>query len=329
VGWMVPSELSGSGLIVHHWDTDGICSARLLLERLTGEVDNFTPEIGNYYLTEEELSRAARYDYVVVADMALPEEDILRLSREAEVIIFDHHIQREIGAVNHHNPVGGGADPEDYPSTSWVVNECFGNGVNLYALLGIVGDLEHRIKENKRFWPVITTFCGENGLTFGDLLRMTMLLDSNYRLGDKRAVEEAPRALLGHDGPSYILGNGGWSENLVLLEEEVRRLMDEPAETVRGTLMKRMDTGFNIISTVTRRLAWETGKDIVVVNTGFYADRAQIYVRSGSVDLGPLIQRGRELGLRVGGKREVLGAIVPEDRVEAFEEILEFLELDG
>ncbi len=67
-----------------------------------------------------------------------------------------------------------------------------------------------------------------------------------------------------------------------------------------------------------------------MVNTGFYSDRAQIYVRSGSVNLGPLILRGRELGFRVGGKSEVLGAIVPEDGVEAFvEEILEFLELDG
>jgi len=44
-------ELNGKGLLIHHWDTDGICSARLILESLRDkEIINVTPKIGNYYL---------------------------------------------------------------------------------------------------------------------------------------------------------------------------------------------------------------------------------------------------------------------------------------
>jgi len=51
-------DLEGKGLIIHHWDTDGICSAKLLIEYLKDkQIDNKTPVIGNYYLTDEELSK--------------------------------------------------------------------------------------------------------------------------------------------------------------------------------------------------------------------------------------------------------------------------------
>jgi single-stranded DNA-specific DHH superfamily exonuclease len=63
-------ELDGSGLLIHHWDTDGICSARLLLEKLTNKkIVNVTPELGNYFLTEEELSAYTAYDFIFVVDI--------------------------------------------------------------------------------------------------------------------------------------------------------------------------------------------------------------------------------------------------------------------
>ena len=47
-------NLQGKGLIIYHWDTDGICSARLLLKHLHDKnIDNKTPELGNYYLTKK------------------------------------------------------------------------------------------------------------------------------------------------------------------------------------------------------------------------------------------------------------------------------------
>ena len=319
-------ELHGRGLIIHHWDADGICSARLLLEHMRREVDNRTPRIGSYHLTEEELEESSTYDLVIVVDMALPEGEILRLAEDAEVVIFDHHLQPEIGAVAHHNPVIRGASPEEYPSASWVVNECLGNEVNLYALLGVVGDREDRIRENEVFWSIISDYCGENGLEFGEMLRMAHLLDSNYKLGDRGAVEEAPRLLLGCSGPEDILGNPEWNENLRILAEEIQRQLDAPSEEVRGVVVKRMDTGYNVISTITRRLAWEGGRDTVVVNTGLFEDADQVYARSRGRDMGPIIRRGRALGFRAGGKEDVLGAVVPKEKTEAFlKEIIDFL----
>jgi hypothetical protein len=40
----------------------------------------------------------------------------------------------------------------------------------------------------------------------------------------------------------------------------------------------------------------------------------------------PMIQRGKDLGFKCGGKKEVLGAIVPKEKSDSFvQEILEFL----
>jgi len=43
-------------------------------------------------------------------------------------------------------------------------------------------------------------------------------------------------------------------------------------------------------------------------------------------DAEPIIQKGKQLGYRCGGKKEVLGAIVPKDKTDSFvKEILYFL----
>lgn len=320
-------ELHGRGLVLHHWDSDGICSARLLLEQMRGWlVDNRAPRIGRYHLSEEELDKFSGYDFIIVVDIALPEGEILRLAEGAEVIIFDHHLGPEIWAVAHHNPIIKGAPLEAYPSSSWVVKEYLNNEVDLYALLGVVGDREERIKENPILWPIISGYCKRNDLDFEELLRMVHLLDTNYKVGDRKAVEEAPRLLLDYGSPGDLLGNPQWNGNLRILDYEIKRQLDAPSEEVRGVALKRMDTGYNIISTVARRLAWEGGRDTVVVNTGFFEDADQIYARSGSRDMGLIIRRGRALGLRVGGKGDVLGAVIPKGKTEAFlDEIIDFL----
>jgi hypothetical protein len=320
-------ELQGYGLLIHHWDTDGVCSARLLLERLPKNVVNKTPVLGNYFLTEEELTSYASYDFVIVVDMALPEEQIKRLSKSSQVLIFDHHLQQPILGVNHHNPIGEGQDPLLYPSASWIVNDFLGNPVNLFALLGIVGDHEKRIQTNKEFYSKITDFCAQKHFTFDDLLMMVYLLDSSYKIGDRKAVEEVPQLLLEYTDCRRILQNVRWKNNLVLLENEIEKLVDAPGEEKQGILLKRIHTKFNIISTVTRRIAWDSGKDTVVVNTGFFKDNDQVYVRSGK-NLQPLIQQGKMLGYRCGGKPEVLGAVLPKERTESFvQEILRFLSI--
>ena len=319
-------ELKGKGLLIHHWDTDGICSAKLLLEKLKDkDIDNRTPTLGNYFLTEEELDEYSKYDYVIVADMSLPEKNILSLAENAKVMIFDHHLGKVITQVFHHNPVIKGENPDKYPSASWIVNDYLGNDINLYALLGIIGDHEQKIKNNPEFINKINQFCQENNLTFEDMHKMAYLLDSNYKLGDKKTVENAPHLLLNISSAEEILNNPVWNENLTKLDNEMTRILNLPGDEINGILLKKINTSFNIISTITRKIAWDSGKNTIVVNTGFFNDKDQIYMR-GKKTAEPMIQRGKDLGFKCGGKKEVLGAIVPKNMTDSFvNELLEYL----
>ena len=319
-------ELQGSGLLIHHWDTDGICSARLLLERLSNKnLVNTTPELGNYFLTERELSSYSSYEFIIIADMALPEDNVHRLAKHAKVLIFDHHLQQPIQGVFHCNPISVGEPPEHNPSASWIVNQYLRNSVNIFALLGVVGDHEQRIQANKEFYQKITEFCETQGFTFDELLQMVYLLDSNYKIGDRKAVEEAPHHLLEYTDAHRILQNVRWKNNLTLLDNEISKWVTASGEEKQGVLLKRIHTGYNIISTVTRKIFWTTRKDTVIVNTGFFKENDQIYVRSGK-NLQPLIQQGKTFGYHCGGKTEVLGAVVPKERTETFiQDILRFL----
>ncbi len=320
------SALSGKGLLIHHWDTDGICSAKLLLEHLSGkEIINKTPELGNYFLTENELEEYSKYDFVIITDMSFPENNILKLAENAKVMIFDHHLGKVIEKVYHHNPVIKGENPDKYPSASWIVNDFLGNKINLFALLGIVGDHEQKIKNNKDFYNKIIDFCNENNLKFEDLLKMVYLMDSNYKLGDKTTVEKAPHLLLSNGSASDILNNKIWNENLSKLNEEITKILEKPSDEISGIILKKINTPYNIISTITRKIAWETGKNTVVVNSGFFNNKDQIYMRSIK-NAEPMIQRGKSLGFKCGGKKEVLGAIVPKNKTDSFvQEIIEFL----
>ena len=319
-------ELKGRGLLIHHWDTDGICSARLLLEHLSGkDIVNRTPVLGNYYLTEDELAECVTFDFVIVLDMALPEENIRRMAKNARVMIFDHHLGKEIKSVFHHNPVIKGENPDEYPSASWIVNTFLKNEVDLFTILGIVGDHEQKIKKNTIIYPIIEQFCKENNLSFEELLQMCYLLDSNYKLGDKQAVEQAPHLLLRMTSAADILHNTRLNANLTTLNEEITRQLNQPVDEINGTILKKINTSYNIISTITRKVAWDSGKNTVVINTGFFNDKDQIYMRS-TKNAEPMIQRGKDYGFKCGGKKEVFGAIVPKEKTDSFvEELIEFL----
>ena len=318
--------LQGKGLLIHHWDTDGICSAQILLDYLSEKnIINKTPQLGNYFLTENELDQYSVYDYVIIADMSLPKDNVLRIAKNAKVLIFDHHLGQVIKEVIHQNPIIKGEKPDEYPSASWIINRYLNNSINLYALLGIVGDHEQKIKNNHRIFNIITEFCNDHNLTFNDMLKMVYLLDSNYKIGDKKAVEKAPTLLLNYTSPSDILENRQWNENLKKLNKEITKQLEKVSDEINGTILKKINTSYNIISTITRKIAWDSGKNTLVINTGFFKDMDQIYMRSKK-NAESMIRRGKDLGFKCGGKKEVLGAIVPKDKTDSFvEEIMEFL----
>ena len=154
---------------------------------------------------------------------------------------------------------------------------------------------------------------------------MVYLLDSNYKLGDKQAVEHAPHDLLKIDNPTAILEHKTWNTNLTKLENEMKKQLAIPENEIDGILIKHIDTPYNIISTITRKVAWASGKNTIVINPTYFPDKTQVYVRS-TFNIEPMIARGKELGFKCGGKKEVLGAIIPKEKTDAFvEEIVSFL----
>lgn len=320
-------NLKGKGLLIHHWDTDGICSAKLILDFIGGKiVSNKTPVLGNYFLTEEELKACKGFDFIIIVDMSLPEQNILRLAEHAEVFIFDHHLGNVIDRIFHHNPVIKGENPDEYPSASWIVNDYLNNDVNLYALLGIIGDHEQKIKTNNHFSTIIEDFCNEHNLSFEDLHNMAYLLDSNYKKGDKKAVEQAPYYLQQHPGPNAILENETWKNNLKELDKEVNSIVEGSIEQLDNIIMKTIHTKSNIISTITRKLAWMNNQDTIVINKGYFDDEDQLYVRTINNDMQPMIQKGKQYGFKCGGKKEVLGAILPKQKTESFvNELVDYL----
>lgn len=320
-------KVNGKGLLIHHWDTDGICSAKLILDRIEDKItENRTPILGNYFLTEEELNECTGFDFIIIVDMNLPEQNILTLAKKADVFIFDHHLGNVIETVFHHNPVIKGENPDEYPSASWIVNDYLGNDVNLYALLGIIGDHEQKIKNNQQFSKIINEFCHKNNITFDDLHKMAYLLDSNYKKGDKTAVEKAPHFLKNHPGPTAILNHDTWNRNLVELDDEIKTILQEPVNKTDSIIKKTLHTKSNIISTITRKIAWTNNQDTIVINKGYFDQEDQLYVRTVNNDMQPMIQKGKEYGFKCGGKKEVLGAILPKEKTESFvDEIVTYL----
>ena len=317
---------SGRGLMIHHWDADGICSAALLLRHRFRGYANWTPTIGAFYLSREQLDYARQFNEVVVVDMALPEADVEALTEGCRVTVYDHHHQAPLRSVEHINPVAHGSDPDNYPSCTWVVKKSLGLPVTLPVVLGLVGDREKKLKESPAFWGVVQWYAAESRLTFEELHGMVQLIDSCYKVGDRDAVIEAPRLLADIEGPDAITGNMAWQRNMETFEGELERILEAPPVERESVLYLELDTRFSVISTVTRRVAWETGRDTVVVNRGFFEEEDQVYSRSSRLDMQPMIDSARERGFNAGGKKDVLGAIVPKADTDSFvKELVEYM----
>jgi len=314
----IPS-LINMRLILHHWDTDGICSAALLYNE---ESKNMTPIIGNYFLTDDEIERISQFDEIYIADLALHEDSLKKLVEVARVKVFDHHLTKKIDGVEYINPIMNGKEEEEYPSASWIVGE-FLEKENILSFLGAVGDWEERIKQTK-FYSKLQKFMKKEGISFKEMLEMVSLLDSNYKMGNKKEVEKAVSMLWKADDiANFILNNRKWRENKRKIEEEIIKAIDEEEIIIRGIRIKEIDCPYNIISTVARRL-WNGKEYVIVVNKGYFEKECQVYVRGENV--AHLIKMAHQLGYIAGGKKNVMGAIVPKQECNEFiEKILEVI----
>ncbi len=315
-------------LIIHHWDTDGICSASLLRDELRqADVFNLVPTIGTYQISERILGEAAGdWDAIIIADIKLPHKDFrtLREVTAASILLFDHHMGETPDGVANLRSASEEIGPASHPSTTWLVKELLQLPISLRSLLGIVGDRGFMELSGGPAREDAMQFLSRLGLDERVLLKMTDLLDSNARVGEVSLVEEAVVELskMGED-PKAILSHPIWTRNAEILEQEITRQMEmeDPSEWRDGVVVRELNSKFDIVSAVARKSAWSGKCRIAVaVNAGFLPDQAQIYVRRGTgwIDAPAIMRMAHERGYSAGGKEEVVGVVVPKDEAGIF-----------
>lgn len=297
-------------LVVHHWDTDGVCSAALLKDYI-GAQKFMTPTIGNYYLTDKEILRIKeeKPDLIVIADMALPKENIIRLMEVAgvPVVMFDHHHQDKIEEIMHVNPGIG------HYSAGWVINEYFEKEQNILSVLGAIGDKETAVKADNDVQNVLSAA----GITFEEATRIVELIDSNYILMDKEKVSKAVEIIYNNkEKIKKLLDNEIFLDNVKQIEAEYNSQLGKESEEKDNLLIHKIHTDLNLISKITRKISADNPKKVVLIIND-KPELTNIYLRRKNypIDLRELIEIFKEWGLNVGGKKEVLGAYVPKDMV--------------
>jgi hypothetical protein len=317
----------GDTLLIHHWDTDGICSAALILEYFEGRnIDNWVPTLGTFYLEYDDIQLAWKYDNVIICDISLPASDVVKIAEKSKVTMIDHHHQEPIKEISHINPVAFGARGDSFPSCTWVLKEYMELPISLKVVLGLVGDREQKIKENNKLWQVLEGFMDEEGYSFEQLLELVYRIDASYKVGNRESVIKAPRLLMRYRNFKDIIQNKEWENYLIKLKEKMETVLTEPPHMIDGLQVKVINTPYAIVSQVTRRIAWNSGKDVVVINKGFFEEDDQFYVRSSSVDMHGLIEIAKDYGYSAGGKTDVLGAVIPKEKTDEFmKETIEYL----
>ncbi|ASJ10314.1 DHH family protein [Thermococcus sp. P6] len=305
-------------VLIHHWDTDGVTSAALLVKALNlEEFENLTPPIGEFRFDGRIKRAIERAERIYVLDLNLPHE-VEGIGKE--VIFMDHHIQPRIRnpKVRQINPSLGG---KYYPSCSLVISEHFGIW-NVWSALGAVGDVGERAFELEKVRELLE----KEGVTEGEALRMVELIDSNYISMDREGVEEAVGILLRKEAKE-LLDYDPWVQKARAIGEAIEDAISE-AEERNGFAIVHFESPFNIISKVARRLVWEMNyRGALVVNENFHG-KAQVYFRisgeeAGRIGMGEVIERVKALGVNAGGKGEVLGCICDRDRISDVLSIIE------
>lgn len=327
------TETASDLLLFHHWDTDGIASAALILESLENRnvnVETFTPSIGNYLIDRKDRERIRRIDpdEVIVVDMALPEDSVEFLKEFGEVQIFDHHLQDKHDVGLHYNPIIEGASPEEYPSATWVISEFLDRDMDFLSILGAFGDREEKLKDNDLVMETVEEVLSSIDSEFEELLNCAESIDTLYKVGDREAVAKMPFFLKDVKEPEKVLGREDLQENKrnlkQAIEEEVEGSLEEIKEDV---LYREMSSPYNIISTVTRRLAWSReDKKVVVSNSEYQSGKTQIYIRGPLENSETVIEEMKGRGYSAGGKSDVVGMVVPEeDEEEVLSDIFDML----
>ena len=296
-------------MILHHWDTDGICSASLLMDKY-GKQENFTPKIGNYFLDDEDLSALRNYDRIIITDMNLA--NARELCDFADVTIYDHHIAKRVECAEHINPY---LDGKTYPSATLVIYEKLELPLDHRIILGMVGDVGKKILERPEK-DIVERYLTDSGRKFEEIEKASLLLDSSYKMFKRQEVLEN---VFTADDLDAILNSEKLRKNQETLEKEIEALVSEAEDIGKLTVLK-MRTEHHIISAVAREIAWGMGKTALVLNEK--SDRDEIYLRSPHTDVSKYIDLAKSRGYNAGGKKEVVGVVLPRGEGRRFFEEL-------
>lgn len=311
-------------LIIHHWDTDGIASACILMRELEkmgcGEIDNCIPPLGEYEMRDEwiRVTGIDPPDLVITADLCIPRDNLLKIRDgiDREIVMFDHHARSPVAEDDIHFVNYASLRNEEWVSNTLVLNKFFGRDEDVLSALGVVGDKGRKAEGYRDVWPPFERDLRSAGSDLKTLLRATELLDSCYKSGRRKAAVRRPWLLKNKRRGGIvdaILGD----EELRTFDEEIRQIIEtlsgEEPERRGAVLFKRIDSGFQIISALTRKLSDLYPDDEVVVNGGVFEDKSQLYLRSKRRDVRPVIELVKEMGQSAGGKTDVVGAVVRDE----------------
>ncbi|MFH0818655.1 MAG: DHH family phosphoesterase [Patescibacteria group bacterium] len=303
------------GLIIHHWDTDGLCSAALLKRffiALNSKIalDIMPPTINNYFLTAREFTeiKRAKYDFIITCDINFPPKVVLELEaiKPKKVFVFDHHKQDPIKEVHYYN--------RRYPSNTLVLAEYLELDMDLLISLGAIGDKEEKIKQDKQYWPLINKVLNNNNINFEQVLQIRDLVDASYVINDADLMRKVIDVLA--INPLLITKNDELKNSLNLIHSEIQSKTERtPDEIINGdVLLFNIESNYNILSQATRVLARKYLNKIILTYSK-KGEQTNIYIRRQDLDLNlsPLITWARSQKFNSGGKEEVVGIIINQD----------------
>jgi len=306
------------GVILHHWDTDGIVSAAVLRNYFRANKPNvklelFMPTITNYYITEDQFSylQAQGYEFVITCDLNLPADVVARLAElwPGQVYFFDHHHHPAPHPnVHYYN--------KPHPACASHIAEILELPYDLLPVMAMVGDREESIQQDTQFYPYVRETMAEHNLTFSQLLHARRLIDSNYIMDDYQGIQETIQLL--QDDPLAIFSDVRLEKNLQTIDATIAQLVsNEPQKLSEVVWFWPIETPLAILSHVTRSLSRQY-PDKIIVTRQHKSGQFTCYVRrrDAKFDARDMIAYAHGLGLNSGGKEEVAGIIIPEDRVE-------------
>lgn len=305
------------GVVIHHWDTDGIVSAAMLRNYFRQHypdktLDLFMPTITNYYLTDDQYDYLQQqgYQFIVTCDLNFPSTTVQALAQRwpGQVYFFDHHHHpAPHDHVHYYN--------REHPSCASHIAERLELPYGVLPVIAMVGDREEGIQQDKLYYPHVQAVMAEHHLTFSQLLDARRLIDSNYIVDDYDGIVETIHLL--QDDPMAIFTDVRLRDNVAKIDTEIVKWLElEPTKLSDTVWFWEISTHYNILSHITRALSRQF-PDKVIFTRQLKNGQYTCYVRrrEAALDAREVISYAHTLGLNSGGKPEVAGIIIPSDQL--------------